>query len=175
MRIGIFSSSRDISVELYGNEIKKVMNIICDFSKKKPIHIMYGGGNKGLMGVVKETSVELSIPITGHNLKKWCVDPKDIIYPNLLERQQGIVKNSDVYIAFPGGVGTVYEMVQIMAHNDVERIEKPILIYNVDNFFTTFIDFIDEMKGSGFIDFHMNVSVASTPEEVYEWLYKLVI
>lgn len=173
MRIGIFSSSRDVSVDLFGNEIKNVMNVIHTFSKKKPVHIMYGGGNKGLMGIVKQTSKALSIPITGHNLQKWCVDSSDIIYPNLLERQQGIVKNSDVYIALPGGIGTVYEMTQIMAHNDVERIEKPILIYNPYNFYTTFIDFIDEMKGSGFIDFHMNVTVAQTPEEVNEWLDQL--
>ena len=167
MRIGIFASSRDVSVDLYEQEIKHLIGLI----KTKPLTtIVYGGGDKGLMGVVRREAHCLSIPIQGHNLKKWVVDPNEVIYPNLLERQQGIIKNSDVYIALPGGIGTVYEMVQIMCHNDVERIEKPLLIYNLDGFYTTFLDFIDEMKVMGFIDFHMNLTVASTLEEVDEWL-----
>ena len=174
MRIGIFASSRQVSVDLFEKEIKDVMMSISK-SKNQPISITYGGGDKGLMGVVRREAHRLSIPIRGHNLKHWAVDPIEVIYPNLLERQQGIIKNSDVYIVLPGGIGTVYEMVQILCHNDVERIEKPILIYNVDGFYSTFLDFIEEMKGMGFIDFHMNMTVASTLPEVEKWLSKNVI
>ena len=171
MRIGIFASSRQVSVDLFEKEIKDVVMCISK-SKNQPISITYGGGDKGLMGVVRREAHLLSIPIRGHNLKNWAIDPTEAIYPDLLERQQGIIKNSDVYIVLPGGIGTVYEMVQILCHNDVERIEKPILIYNVDGFYSTFLDFIDEMKAIGFIDFHMNMTVASTLPEVEKWLVK---
>ena len=170
MRIGIFASSRDVSTELFEKDVTELIMSIKNLNQK--VSITYGGGDKGLMGVVRREARRLSIPIQGHNLKNWAFDPTEIIHPNLLERQQGIVKNSDVCIVLPGGIGTVYEMVQILCHNDVERIEKPILIYNVDGFYSTFLDFIDEMKSLGFIDFHMNMTVASTLEEVEKWLIK---
>jgi uncharacterized protein (TIGR00730 family) len=166
MRIGIFASSRDVSTELFEKDVTELIMSIKNLNQK--VSITYGGGDKGLMGVVRREARRLSIPIQGHNL----VDPTEVIHPNLLERQQGIVKNSDVCIVLPGGIGTVYEMVQILCNNDVERIEKPILIYNVDGFYSTFLDFIDEMKSLGFIDFHMNMTVASTLEEVEKWLIK---
>lgn len=171
MRIGIFASSRDVSVQLFEKDVKNLIMMIKNVGNQS-ISITYGGGDKGLMGVVRREARLLSIPIQGHNLKKWAFDPTEVIHPNLLERQQGIVKNSDVCIVLPGGIGTVYEMVQILCHNDVERIEKPILIYNVDGFYSTFLDFIDEMKSLGFIDFHMNMTVASTLEEAEKWLIK---
>ena len=160
MKIGIFSSSKSSVYELL---VKHIFLMLSNYR----VHIIYGGGQKGLMGTVYHESKNHSIPITGHNLKKW-FDPElnDIIYQTLVERQNGIISDSELFLVLPGGIGTVYEMVQILCHNDVNEISKPIVILNVDHFYDTFIQFIDELKKSGFIESHMNLIIVSNVKEL---------
>jgi uncharacterized protein (TIGR00730 family) len=158
-KIGIFASSKSTVFETV---VKQLFIILSNY----PVHIVYGGGKKGLMGVVYTESKYNNIPITGHNLAKW-FNPElnDIIYHTLVERQNGIVNDSNIFLVLPGGIGTVYEMVQILCHNDVNEISKPIIVFNIDGFYTTFIAFIEEMRRSHFIESSMNLIVVSNLTE----------
>jgi predicted Rossmann-fold nucleotide-binding protein len=70
----------------------------------------------------------------------------------------------DICIILPGGIGTLYEMLEMIYY------EKPILIYNIDGFYTSFIDFIDELKTLGFIDRELNIHVFNNINEINKYI-----
>lgn len=73
----------------------------------------------------------------------------------------------DICIILPGGIGTLYEMLEMIYY------EKPILIYNIDGFYTSFIDFIDELKTLKFIDRELNIHVCNNLNELTECINTL--
>ena len=150
MWVGIFCSSRDSS-KIYTPIVLYIMKIL---SECVVSGIVYGGGNNGLMGIVQNAAYDYSIPITGHNLERWKQDTRhtECIYPTLLERQKGLISSSDMYLVLPGGIGTIYELIQVLAHNDVEQLHKPVVLYNVDHLFDPLLDMFIELVSQGLMD-----------------------
>ena len=149
MIVGIFCSSREIA-RTYENAIVDALFVLFSVYHGT-LQLSYGGGNKGIMGLVRQEAISHQIPITGHNLEKWAL-PGEQIYPTLLERQKGIVDSSDMYLIFPGGIGTIYELCQVLCHNDVERLDKPVIIYNINGLFDTFVLFLEELIDKELMD-----------------------
>jgi uncharacterized protein (TIGR00730 family) len=152
MWVGIFCSSRDTST-IYAPIVFHIIKILSDCAISG---IVYGGGNNGLMGIVQTLAHDYSMPIIGHNLERWkqetaCKNP-EYIYPTLLERQKGLITSSDMYLVLPGGIGTIYELIQVLAHNDVEHLYKPIVLYNVDHLFDPLLDMFRELVSQGLMD-----------------------
>jgi uncharacterized protein (TIGR00730 family) len=65
-----------------------------------------------------------------------------VITPNLHQRLERMVLESDAFVAFPGGIGTMHEIMQVLAdnqaltyHKNSARAIKPLIIYNHDGFF----------------------------------------
>jgi uncharacterized protein (TIGR00730 family) len=171
MIVGIFCSSREIA-RTYENAIIDALVMLFSVYHGS-LQLSYGGGNKGIMGLVLQEAISHQIPITGHNLEKWAL-PGEQIYPTLLERQKGIVDSSDMYLVFPGGIGTIYELCQVLCHNDVERLNKPVIIYNINGLFDTFVLFLEELISKQLMDRERLVlSVVTTIEEFYELLTRL--
>ena len=69
----------------------------------------------------------------------------------------------DICIILPGGIVTLYEMLEMISR------EKPILIYNIDGFYTSFIDFIEELKTLHYIDRELNMYVFNSLNELNEF------
>lgn len=70
----------------------------------------------------------------------------------------------DICIILPGGIGTLYEMLEMISR------EKPILIYNIDGFYTSFIDFIEELKTLHYIDRELNMYVFNSLNELNDFI-----
>jgi len=152
MIVGIFCSSRDIALQYESIVVEVITTLFVMF--KKTITIVYGGGTKGLMGIVYRECNNHGIHVIGHNLQKWTLPElsHEIIYPTLLERQQGIVESSDMYLIFPGGIGTLYELCHVLCNNDVENKNKMVIVYNVNHIFDTWLRFIDELIDKKLMD-----------------------
>lgn len=58
---------------------------------------------------------------------------------------------ADDFIALPGGIGTIEELMEVWTMNQLSEIDKPVGILNTAGYFTVFLDFIDHMVDTKFM------------------------
>jgi len=144
MKIAFFCSSRENIKEIYE---EKVLSLFRELDEKVDFtHIVYGGGDMGLMGSVYSYFKNRKI-IESHNLEKWRFEgnPDENLYTSILKRQKMLLLNSEIYIILPGGVGTLSEFFDAIVLNEIEHSNKPIIIFNCDNYYDKLIDLVNDM------------------------------
>lgn len=146
------------------------------------VGLVYGGGSIGLMGAVAAGALDHGGKVTGiiptfltkreHVLK----DAQElIITKDMLERKQLMFEHSDAFVAFPGGVGTLEELVEQMTWSQLGRHSKPILLANIEGFWNPLLALIDHMKQTAFIRANLWVDVltADRVEDILPTLQKV--
>lgn len=122
------------------------------------IGLVYGGTTKGLMGVVADAVLESGG--TGHGViteslhQRGQSHPRltsDEIAPTLRLRKQRMAELADAFIALPGGIGTIEELMEVWTMNQLSEIDKPVGLLNTSGFFDTFLQFIDHMVETKFL------------------------
>jgi hypothetical protein len=122
------------------------------------IGLVYGGGSLGLMGEVARATLEAGGHVTGiiptfltereHMLK----DVNDLIVTrDMHERKQLMFDHSSAFVALPGGVGTLEELVEQLTWSQLGRHAKPIVVANVADFWTPFLNLLAHMRNETFI------------------------
>jgi predicted Rossmann-fold nucleotide-binding protein len=74
-----------------------------------------------------------------------------IVTPDMHERKRVMFERADAFVALPGGVGTLEELVEQMTWAQLGRHKKPILILNVDGFWDPLCVLLDQMEKVAFI------------------------
>ena len=125
------------------------------------IRLVYGGGDRGIMGAVSDAVRNNGGLITGvipdFLIKvegERTVDSDDedlVITTNMHERKQKMFEEADAFIALPGGIGTLEEIVEIMTWAQLDRHTKPILLLNVNGFWDPLLELLEHMKSAGFL------------------------
>ena len=143
------------------------------------IGLVYGGGSVGLMGALAEAALDHGGTVTGvipdflvnreHMLTRV---QQRIITGDMHERKRVMFEHADAFVALPGGIGTLEELVEQLTWAQLGRHKKPILILNVAGFWAPLCVLLDHMKKLEFIraDLSINLLVA---ERVAEILPKL--
>jgi uncharacterized protein (TIGR00730 family) len=144
INVGFFSSSKDCLKTKYSEEIMKLLLEIKKLDKIK--NVVYGGGTIGIMGLVREV---FNDKIISHNLEKWKEFDNETIHPDIISRQRALIDNSDLFIVLPGGVGTVSELFDCIMMNDTKSFQKPIMIFNCDDYFTDLYNYIEKLYANG--------------------------
>ena len=67
------------------------------------------------------------------------------------ERKAKMIEMGDAFITFPGGVGTLDEVTEIICLNAINQIDVPCIIYNLDGYYRHLIGLFDDMKANGII------------------------
>ena len=136
--ISIFCGAHEGANPNYKKAAIEVANII----SSKKIGIVFGGGDVGLMKVVSDVGIENNVDVLGISLKSLhaleLVNPKLTrleVAETLLDRKQIFMDNSDAFIVLPGGVGSLDELAEIMASNQLGIINKPIGLLNTDGYY----------------------------------------
>ena len=143
------------------------------------IRLVYGGGSVGLMGALADSVLDHGGHVTGV-IPEFLVDREHmllrvqerIITPDMHARKQTMFERADAFVALPGGIGTLEELVEQMTWAQLGRHKKPILVLNVLQFWEPLCALIDHMKRLAFIRPAMWVDflVAETVEEVLPML-----
>ena len=125
------------------------------------LNLVYGGGARGIMGSVSKAVREAGGNVTGvipEFLLKHegegeisAANPEVIVTSNMHERKQKMFELSDAFIALPGGIGTLEELVEILTWAQLGRHEKPIALLNTNGFWNPFMELLDHMKEAGFL------------------------
>ena len=144
MKIAFFCSARDNIRCQYEKEVLDFLKEI--ESKINFTHVVYGGGDQGLMGTVYNFFKGKKV-IESHNLEKWRFDenPDENLYTSILKRQKMLLLNSDMYVILPGGFGTLSEFFDAIILNEIEHKNKPIVVYNCDGYYNKLIDLVNDM------------------------------
>jgi uncharacterized protein (TIGR00730 family) len=125
------------------------------------LRLVYGGGTKGIMGAVAAGAREgggkvmgiiprflMNREATEHALAR--LDDL-VVTEDMHERKHRMFEESDAFVALPGGIGTVEEIVEIMTWAQLGRHRKPIVYGNICGFWDPMLTLIDHMRAEGFV------------------------
>jgi uncharacterized protein (TIGR00730 family) len=120
--------------------------------------MVYGGTTKGLMGVVADAALDSGCYVHGviteslHQLGQSHPRlSKHEIAPTLRSRKERMIQLADAFIALPGGIGTIEEVMEVWTMNQLSEIDKPVGLLNSGQFFAEFLAFIDHMVSTKFL------------------------
>ena len=74
-----------------------------------------------------------------------------VVVPDMHTRKQKMFEQADAFVALPGGIGTLEELVEIMTWAQLGRHVKPMGVLNTDDFWSPLLSLLDHMKSSGFL------------------------
>ncbi len=143
------------------------------------IELIYGGGDMGLMGTIANAVKEKDGKVTGiipEFLLKYQNENLEttglIVTKDMHTRKAKMYELADAFIALPGGIGTLEELVETMTWAQLGTHQKPIALLNTANFWQPFLSLIDHMKSENFIraGLEVNFQVVEQPEHIIDEL-----
>jgi uncharacterized protein (TIGR00730 family) len=122
------------------------------------IRLVYGGGSIGLMGALATSVLDHGGAVTGI-IPEFLTSRENaltrvqemIVTPDMHERKRLMFERSDAFVALPGGIGTLEELVEQMTWQQLGRHSKPILIANIDGFWEPLLALLTHMRATQFI------------------------
>jgi uncharacterized protein (TIGR00730 family) len=130
------------------------------------IRLVYGGGSLGLMGAVATSVLDHGGTVTGIipdflKVRENALTrvQEMIVTPDMHERKRLMFEHSDAFVALPGGVGTLEELVEQLTWKQLGRHEKPVLLANVDNFWEPLFALLAHMRATQFIRSGLSVDI----------------
>lgn len=126
--------------------------------------LVYGGGGSGLMGTIARAVLENGGHVTGVipdfllNNEKLLPDIQDcIVVPDMHTRKRMMFERADAFVALPGGVGTLEELVEQLTWVQLERHSKPVVIADVGGFWQPLLQLLAHMRQHRFIQSRFEV------------------
>ena len=144
------------------------------------IRLVYGGGSVGLMGALAESVIDHGGIVTGV-IPEFLVNREHmllrvqerLITRDMHERKKVMFERADAFVALPGGVGTLEELVEQLTWAQLGRHKKPILILNVARFWDPLCTLLEQMEKLDFIRPNLPVTLL-VAERVEDILPKLL-
>lgn len=148
------------------------------------IGLVYGGGNIGMMGTLAGSVIEHGGKVTGI-IPEFLVKRERalhgvhglhdlIVTHDLHERKRKMFEMADAFVAMPGGVGTLEELVEQITWVQLGRHRKPVLLANIKDFWQPLCALFDHMKALQFIrgDLNFDLLIADRVEDILPMLRK---
>jgi uncharacterized protein (TIGR00730 family) len=134
--------------------------------------LVYGGGQVGLMGEVADATLAAGGRVIGvipESLKKLEVGHLGLtelhVVPNMHVRKQMMAEHADIFIALPGGIGTLEELYEVWTWRQLGYHDKPIGVLNINGFYDLLLAFMQNTVSQGFLSAQQNavVQVSADP------------
>ncbi|RTM07780.1 MAG: TIGR00730 family Rossman fold protein [Bradyrhizobiaceae bacterium] len=139
------------------------------------IRLVYGGGSLGLMGAVASSVLDHGGTVTGIipdflRMRENALTrvQEMVVTPDMHERKRLMFERSDAFVALPGGLGTLEELVEQLTWQQLGRHAKPVLLANIDNFWEPLFSLVAHMRQTEFIRAGLSVDIlkADKVEEI---------
>jgi uncharacterized protein (TIGR00730 family) len=143
------------------------------------IGLVYGGGNVGLMGTIARSVLKHGGHVTGIipeflKSRERMLDEvqETVVVPDMHSRKRLMFERADAFVALPGGIGTLEELVEQMTWAQLGQHTKPILMLSVNGFWRPLLQLFAHMRQFGFIreGLELNYLVAEEVDEVIPML-----
>jgi uncharacterized protein (TIGR00730 family) len=139
------------------------------------VGLVYGGGGRGLMGTLARTVIGEGGRVTGI-IPDFLTDhdamlreaQEHVVVPDMHTRKRLMFERADAFVALPGGIGTLEELVEQMTWVQLARHAKPVLIADIGNFWRPLLALLAHMRENRFIPPAMEVRhlVAERAEDI---------
>ncbi len=122
------------------------------------VSLVYGGGSNGLMGAIAKSTLDHGGKVIGI-IPDFLISRENamarvqelIVTPDMHERKRLMFERSDAFVALPGGIGTLEELVEQLTWKQLGRHSKPILLANIDEFWEPLLALFTHMRATEFI------------------------
>jgi len=122
------------------------------------VRLVYGGGSVGLMGRVAHATLSAGGAVTGvipqflRDREVMLEEVDDLLVTrDMHERKRLMFERSDAFVALPGGIGTLEEVVEMMTWAQLGQHDKPIALLDVNGFWAPLVELIGHMQAEAFI------------------------
>ena len=141
--------------------------------------MVYGGGSNGLMGVTADAALSKGAKVTGiitEQLDAIEVGHKGLtnleVVSSMHERKARMAELSDAIISLPGGVGTWEELFEALAWNQLGFYSKPIILFNVDGYYSSLYEFSKDSVEEGFLpnSTFEELFISDDLEEIFDFI-----
>ncbi len=119
--------------------------------------LVYGGGNTGLMGSVARSVKESGGHVVGvipdfMKERELAYEQADelITVDSMRERKKVMEERASAFLALPGGIGTLEELAEIMTLRYINRLNKPVVVYNHHGYYDDLLRFFERMTAERF-------------------------
>ena len=153
--------------------------------------LVYGGSNLGLMGVVSGAALQEGGRVVGV-IPTFFSD--DIIHSqpvselvrvrSLAERKEYLIAHSDAFVALPGGIGTLDEVLEVMVANQLglvrdrsganQSLGKPMILLNLGGYYNPFLAQLDAMRAEGLLRSAAGLVSADSVEDIFVKLNQIL-
>ncbi|KMZ68120.1 Cytokinin riboside 5'-monophosphate phosphoribohydrolase LOG8 [Zostera marina] len=165
-RICVFCGSNSGSRDVFS---KAALDLGRELVRRK-IDLVYGGGSVGLMGLISQAVHDGGCHVLGVIPK--ALVPQEIsgesigevkIVSDMHQRKAEMARQSDAFIALPGGYGTMEELLEMITWSQLGIHNKTIGLLNVDGYYNSLLSLFDIGVGEGFIKPAARNIVVSAP------------
>jgi uncharacterized protein (TIGR00730 family) len=153
-RICVYCGSNTGARPLYADAARELANVLV----RHDLELVYGGADKGLMGIIADAVLEQGGKV--HGVIPKLLYEKEIAHQGLTElhvvssmhaRKTMMAALSDGFIAMPGGFGTLEEIIEIITWGQLRFHDKPCGLLNVDGYFDHLLSYLDHANAEGFL------------------------
>ena len=104
--------------------------------------LVYGGSRSGLMGQLAQSALDAGGTVTGVEPQFFVQQELQhdgltelIVTKDMTERKTKMIELGDAFIAFPGGLGTLEEISEVMSRVALHKLVAPCILYNLDGYY----------------------------------------
>lgn len=142
---------------------------------KAGIGLVYGGGGNGLMGAIARSALAAGGDVTGiipdflqRKEQSLHESQESVVVPDMHTRKRMMFELADAFVALPGGIGTLEELVEQLTWVQLERHSKPVVLANVAGFWQPLLNLFAHMREHRFIQssFEVRYLVAEKIEDI---------
>jgi uncharacterized protein (TIGR00730 family) len=142
---------------------------------KNDIRLVYGGGSVGLMGELAHAVLDHGGEVTGiipefltQREQPTRLPQELIVTPDMHDRKWRMFERADGFVALPGGIGTLEEVVEQLTWVQLGRHKKPILIANINGYWDPLLELLAHMRAQKFVPPALRVDylVATRVEDI---------
>ena len=166
-RVCVYAGSNPGSDPAYADAARALASLLAE----RGIGLVYGGGKVGLMGVLADTALAAGGEVIGV-MPQALVD-REIGHPALTEmrvvgsmheRKALMADLSDAFVAVPGGIGTLEELIEVYTWSQLGIHSKPLGLVNTDGYYDGLTAFLDHSVTEGFLRPQTRASLLVAPD-----------
>jgi uncharacterized protein (TIGR00730 family) len=123
---------------------------------QKGIRLVYGGSKDGLMGAAADGALSCGGEVLGvlpeklaHREVAHRGIQRLLTVDSMALRKDLLIRESDLFMVLPGGLGTLDELFEVLTANTLGFISKPVIILNTSNFYSGLIDWLEKAAAAG--------------------------
>ena len=138
MNITVYLGAHEGNDPIYKKAVEELGIWIADNGNR----LVYGGSDEGLMAVIADAVLSHGGEVTGIEAQMFADQgvahqglTELVIVPDITERRTRMIELGDVFIAFPGGTGTLEEISEIMSKVSLKQLAAPCILYNLNGYY----------------------------------------